>query len=243
MNLWLLNALIIESLALLGMVGAVKTRRTVLAFALGFNSMLPVTLNYLLHFPPFTTRDLLSLFMVILYLLHMNWLLLFQQRHTAISKLDAHLPAAQKYLLPFLLTNTAGWGYCLPFYFAARRGGPLNALDWSALVLYLLGTVLHFGSDYQKYRFKIRPNSRGKLLTSGFWRFSRHPNYFGDFLIYLSFALLGGHLGGWLAPVLNLLQYLGDAIPKNEQWAAERYGEAWQRYKNQTPMFFPFFKK
>ncbi len=62
--------------------------------------------------------------------------------------------------------------------------------------MYGIGTLVHFGSDYQKQRFKARPESKGKLLKTGFWALCRHPNYFGDFLIYIAFALIGrAHMG------------------------------------------------
>jgi protein-S-isoprenylcysteine O-methyltransferase Ste14 len=69
---------------------------------------------------------------------------------------------------------------------------------------------------------------------------SRHPNYFGDFLIYVSFALLGGSVWGWVAPLAILLQYAFDAIPKSERWAAERYGSEWEAYTQRTKAFVPF---
>ena len=82
--------------------------------------------------------------------------------------------------------------------------------------MYGIGTLVHFGSDYQKQRFKARPEFQGKLLKTGFWALCCHPNYFGDFLIYIAFALISGNLWAWVAPVLNFLQYRFDAIPKSE---------------------------
>ena len=90
---------------------------------------------------------------------------------------------------PFVLANTAGWAYCLPFYFAVGNVTPLGAVDFAAVGVYLLGTFVHFGADYQKRRFKLNPDSSGRLLDTGFWSISRHPNYFGDFIIYVSFAI------------------------------------------------------
>ena len=241
MNLWLWTALVIEGMAVVGTIGVVMTKRLGFAFAAGFNTMLLVTLIYLFTAPVFGFRQVIILVMVIIYLLHMNWLLIFQQQHTAVAKVDVYLSPGQKFGLPIFLTNIVGWGYCLPFYFAARRTDPFGWLDLAALGIYLIGTVIHFGSDYQKMRFKKRPDARGKLLDSGFWALCRHPNYFGDFLIYVAFGLIGGNLWGWISPLLNLLQYLFDAIPKNEQWAAQRYGKAWNTYVRRTRKFIPYF--
>ncbi|HHS98368.1 MAG TPA: DUF1295 domain-containing protein [Chloroflexi bacterium] len=240
MNLWLLVAILIEGMGILGVLAVWRTQRTDGAFVVGFNTMLLVTGVYVWRAGPLDPRKIALLVMVVVYLLHMNSLLLFQRRQTALPKLDTHLPPFQKYILPFMLTNAVGWGYCLPFYFAARRTGPLNWLDYAAFGVYVVGTVIHIGSDYQKARFKARPDTKGKLLDTGFWALCRHPNYFGDFLTYIAFALIGGSVWGWISPLLNFLQYLFDAIPKNEKWAAARYGEAWERYVRRTRKFIPF---
>lgn len=78
------------------------------------------------------------------------------------------------------------------------------------------------------------------MLNSGFWGLARHPNYFGDFLIFVSFGLLAGNLFGLIAPLTNLVQYFADAIPKSEKMAEKRYGEVWRNYKRQVKCFIPF---
>jgi steroid 5-alpha reductase family enzyme len=184
-------------------------------------------------------RAMLVVAMVAGYLLRMNWILFVWSPQTAVSKLDEHTPVAQKLFLPFILANTVGWAYCLPLYYATWNSEPLGVTDAVAVGVYVFGTVLHFGSDYQKRRFKLRPEMKGKLLDTGFWSLCRHPNYLGDFLIYVSFAVVGGSVWGWIGPLLNLLQYAFDAIPKNERWAAQRYGPAWEAYKARTSAFIP----
>ncbi|RMI20986.1 MAG: DUF1295 domain-containing protein [Calditrichaeota bacterium] len=240
MNVWVVNAVIIEAMAGIGVLSAVITRRLQPVFAVGFNTMLPVAGVYLWNAPPLNTRKILLLAMLIMYLMHMNWLLLRHSRHTAISRLEQKLPPSQKYALPFILTNTAGWGYCLPFYFAAQRTEPLGWGDYLAVGIFALGFVTHVTSEYQKRKFKARPDARGKILDTGLWSLCRHPNYLGDFLIYVSFATIGGRLWGWVSPLLNFLQYLFDAIPKNEAWMAERYGKLWDEYARRTKKLIPF---
>ena len=158
-------------------------------------------------------------------------------RDTAMSKLDRHLSPVEKFVLPFVMTNAAGWLYCLPFYFIGMRAGPPDWRDALALTVYTLGTVIHFGADLQKRRFKANPEMRGRLLDKGLWRYSRHPNYFGDFLIYVSWALLAANPWAWISPATNLAQYAFDAIPKNEKWAAQHYGRAWSIYSARTSRF------
>ena len=52
--------------------------------------------------------------------------------------------------------------------------------------------------------------------------------------------MIGHSVWGWVAPLLNVLQYVFDAIPKNEQWAAERYGAAWESYRARVKAFVPY---
>ena len=240
MSMWILNAILIEAMAIIGIVGILVTRRTNIAFAAGFNTMLLVTGVYVLKSPPLNARQIIILVMVLIYLGHMNWLLLFQNKHTAIAKLDTKLLPFQKYLLPIMLTNIVGWGYCLPFYFGAQKVTTLGLADGIAILVYVVGTIVHFGSDYQKQRFKARAGAKGKLLETGFWALCRHPNYLGDFLVYIAFALMGGSVWGWVAPVLNFVQYRFDAIPKSERWAEEHYGTQWKEYSKRVKMLIPY---
>jgi steroid 5-alpha reductase family enzyme len=236
---WILIAIVIEGVALVSVLAILATRRTHFAFVAGFNTMALVTAIYVwnggLH-----PRALIVVAMVVVYLARMNWVLVVWSGSTALAKLDERTPFFQKLVFAFVLANATGWGYCLPFYFATRHGEPLALADGIAIGLYVVGTVFHFGGDYQKRRFKLHEGGRGKLLDTGFWALCRHPNYFGDFLIYISFAVVGGSIWGWVAPLLNLVQYAFDAIPKNERWAAGRYGPAWEAYRATTKAFVPF---
>jgi steroid 5-alpha reductase family enzyme len=240
MNLWIVVAVVIESMACLGILGILVEKNTRPAFLAGFNTMLLVTGTYVLYSPQLNARAIAVLAMVAVYLVRMNWLLLAWQKYTAVPKLNRKLSASEKYFLSFILANIVGWGYCLPFYFAVMQKKPLDTSDLFAFAVYVAGTIIHFGSDYQKQRFKRSLGSKGKLLKTGFWALCRHPNYFGDFLIYVAFGLIGHSIWGWISPLLNLLQYLFDAIPKNEKWAAERYGNDWQEYAGRTKRLIPY---
>jgi len=236
--MWFVILIAIAGMTLLGILSVLATRRTYLAFLLGFNTMALVTAIYI-RYGLVNPRTVIVALLLGIYLVRMNWVLLRWTGGTALGKLDrASLP--MKILIPVVLTNTAGWAYCLPFFFATRNPAPLGAADYAALAVYIVGTVFHFGGDLQKQRFKADPANRGRVLDTGLWSLCRHPNYFGDFLIYVSFALIGGHAWAWIAPLLNLLQYASDAIPKNERWARRTYGEAWAEYKDRTKVFIPF---
>jgi steroid 5-alpha reductase family enzyme len=105
-----------------------------------------------------------------------------------------------------------------------------------AVSINIAGTMFHFASDMQKY-IQLRLNP-GQLITNGFWELSRSPNYFGEFLIYGSFALLSMH---WL-PFLAFGVLIGAAwIPymRRKEQSLSRYPE-FQAYKARTRSFLPF---
>jgi len=237
---WIVLMVTIELMAIGGVIGALVTKNLRAPFLFGFNTLLPVTAVYCWYGDGSTLRQALLLILVSVYLLRMNVVLTAWYSSTAAVKLKDTLPPAQLYTLPIILANVFGWLYCLPFNWAASRSGALSWIDLSALIVYVLGTVLHLGSDYQKRRFKQQPGTRGRILDTGFWRYSRHPNYLGDLLIYCAFGIMAGNLWGLVAPLANLAQYAGDAIPKGEKMAAERYGQAWSDYKRRTRCLVPF---
>ncbi|MDH3648832.1 MAG: DUF1295 domain-containing protein [Saprospiraceae bacterium] len=70
-------------------------------------------------------------------------------------------------------------------------------MDYVALLIWIIGFVFETGGDYQLARFKAQPQNKGRLLTSGFWRFTRHPNYFGDAACWWAFGLFGVAAGYW----------------------------------------------
>jgi len=242
MNRWALIAIVIEAMAFLAWAAAAVTRELKFAFLFGFNAMLPVAILHLAAPGSLTPRAAIAAALV-LYLLNMNVVILLWSRDTAMAKLDRHLDRIERHLLPVVMANAAGWLYALPFAFIARRSGPLGLPDGLALAVYALGTRIHFAADLQKRRFKARPGTQGRVLDQGLWRYSRHPNYFGDFLIYVAWALLAADPWAWLSPAANLAQYLFDAMPKSERWAADRYGSAWRAYAARTSRFIPWLRR
>ena len=79
----------------------------------------------------------------------------------------------------------------LPPLLGAQLGTKeLGLLDYLALGLWLIGFIFEAGSDLQLARFKGNPDNKGKLLSTGFWTYTRHPNYFGDSACWWAYGLL-----------------------------------------------------
>lgn len=82
---------------------------------------------------------------------------------------------------------------------------PPGILDLLAVTLWLTGFVFEAGGDYQLTSFKADPKNEGKVMDRGLWRYTRHPNYFGDACIWWAFYLFALSAGGWwtiYAPLL-----------------------------------------
>lgn len=121
-------------------------------------------------------------------------------------------------------------------------------LSWLSIVgtwVWLLGFALEAGGDFQLSKFKAEPTNKGKLLTSGFWSLTRHPNYFGDALQWWGFGLFAVAVGDWtgvmslIGPIvmtLFIVKVSGVALlEKNLKVTKPGYEE----YVSSTPAFFP----
>ncbi len=136
----------------------------------------------------------------------------------------------------------------LPFLFAAFNPNPLMLIEYAGLTLSFLSLCGETLADWQMKQFKSEPANRGKVCQSGLWRFSRHPNYFFEALIWVGFALFAlGSPHGWIALIcpLMMLYFLlkVTGIPLTEEYAIKSKGEAYREYQRTTNAFIPWFRK
>jgi len=90
----------------------------------------------------------------------------------------------------FMLQGTLAWLISAPLLGAQMGHNPLGWLDALAVVVWIVGFAFEAGGDLQLALFKMRRRRPGELLTTGFWRFTRHPNYFGDACCWWAYGLL-----------------------------------------------------
>lgn len=139
------------------------------------------------------------------------------------------------------------WVISTPVVAAQVSGFPaiLTPLDMLGAVIWAVGWLFETIGDWQLTRFKADPANKGKLLTTGLWKYTRHPNYFGDATawwgLYL-IALAGGF--GWtvFAPVLMtylLMKVSGVALLERTMQVKPGY----EAYTRRTNAFFPWFPK
>jgi steroid 5-alpha reductase family enzyme len=118
----------------------------------------------------------------------------------------------------------------------------LNWLDFLGIFIWLIGFTFEAGGDYQLSRFKADPANQGKLLTTGFWSVTRHPNYFGDAVQWWAFYFLAFVSGAWwtiLSPLIMtyLLRNISGVALLEKTLKDSKPGYA--EYIANTPAFFP----
>lgn len=137
----------------------------------------------------------------------------------------------------------------LPFLMACLDDRfPLGILEKVGAAIWLAGIAGEALADAQLESFKKNPANKGKTCRAGLWNYSRHPNYFFEWVIWLGFAIfaLASPLGwlGLLSPALILYFLLGlTGIPATEAQALRSRGEEYREYQKTTSAFIPWFPR
>lgn len=134
--------------------------------------------------------------------------------------------------------------FALPL-FAAVQGGPLGAIAGVGVLVWAISVVGETVADRQLARFRGEASNRGLVCEVGLWRYSRHPNYFFEWLHWWAYVLIsGGALLSWVGPVAMLLfLFRLTGIPHTEAQALRSRGDAYRRYQHTTSIFIPWFRR
>lgn len=156
--------------------------------------------------------------------------------------------ASMGFLVFFLLQAGFIWLLSLPFWAVAQNIQPKLLAVIIAVAIALFALWGEATSDKQLAAFRQNPTNKGLACRVGWWRYSRHPNYFFEWLHWFAYPLLGW--GGeyqdwlWLAPVIMFcFLYFVTGIPFTEQQALRSRGGDYRNYQRTTAMFFPWFPK
>lgn len=148
--------------------------------------------------------------------------------------------------LVFVLQAFLAWFISLPLNFALQSTTSLNALDWLGFSLWLMGMSFQVTGDAQLKQFKSKPENKGKILDQGVWRYTRHPNYFGESCIWLGYGMIAVAAGFWWSMISSIFMiYLlikVTGVKLLEADIAERR-PGYKTYTLKTNAFFPWFPK
>ena len=178
-----------------------------------------------------------------LYITWRHWGHPEDHRYQAIrARNEPHFALKSLYLV-FGLQALLAWLVSLPLMAAVTSPVPWNALDAIGVALFLLGLVIETLSDRQLARFKADPGNRGRVMKQGLWRYSRHPNYFGEFCVWWGLWLVALAAGAWwtiVSPLLMTVLLLKvSGVTLLEKDIGERR-PAYREYIARTNAFFPW---
>jgi len=151
------------------------------------------------------------------------------------------------FLQVFFLQGVLMWIISAPLSAAQMSGFPaiLTPLDFSGASLLTLGLIFESVGDFQLARFKMNPINKGKLLTTGLWKYTRHPNYFGEAVLWWGFYIIALGAGSWwtiCSPILMtylLMKVSGVAMLERTL----KFKPGYEEYMKRTNAFLPWFPK
>ena len=146
----------------------------------------------------------------------------------------------------FLLQAVLGWVVSLPLLAGAASARPLNAWDYAGAAVAAFGIVFEAVADAQLARFRADPARQGQVMQQGLWRWSRHPNYFGEACVWWGLGLMALASGGWgatwalVSPLLMTVLLLRvSGVSLLEKDIVERR-PAYRDYIRRTSAFVPW---
>lgn len=151
----------------------------------------------------------------------------------------------------WILQTLSVWIIMLPSIYVLSSEFPkkLSLVMYLGALFWLAGLIIETIADHQKYFFKINPKNQDMWIEAGLWKYSRHPNYFGEMLCWWGiFMLSTPFLSGWtwllaIGPVyITSLLLFVSGIPPLEKKYDEKYkdNQAYQSYKKRTNIIIPF---
>ncbi len=147
----------------------------------------------------------------------------------------------------FLLQGILMWLISAPLLGAQfYTGNELGILDFTGVAIWIIGFIFEAGGDIQLARFKENPANKGKVLNTGFWHYTRHPNYFGDAAVWFGYGLICISAGSYW-PVLGsvlmtalIIKVSGVALLEKTLNTTK---PGYQEYVRRTSAFIPWFPR
>ncbi len=124
----------------------------------------------------------------------------------------------------------------------------MGVIGWIGLAIWVFGFGFEVLADHQKTKFKANPANEGKFITGGLWDVSRHPNYFGEVMLWIGISVMavpvmsGLQYVSLVSPIFGfLLIYYVSGVPMLERKSDKKWGNSsdYKEYKRNTPIFFP----
>ncbi|BCS34342.1 membrane protein [Luteitalea sp. TBR-22] len=213
----------------------------------------PVAIGYAWLAGGWPARDLLLVALVAAWSLRLAWHLYVRvsaehpHEDSRYAALRAHWGTAAnaKMLGFFQVQAVAALILSVPFALVALNPTPGFApLEWVGVAVTLIGLAGEATADAQLARFRANPANKGRVCQDGLWAWSRHPNYFFEWIIWCGFGIFAlGSPQGWLGlhviPLMFYVMRYGTGVPYAEASSLRSRGDAYREYQRTTNTFIP----
>lgn len=253
LNSWLTALTVLGAFALIGWIISLLRKDVSIVDSMWSLMFFIATATYVLMAdPPGPRTALLTILVAIwavrlaVYITWRNWGEEEDCRYQKIRANNSPNFEFKSLYIVFGLQAALAWVISIPLLVAVHGDSPMGYLDGAGALLWLIGFTFEAVGDFQLAKFKSDPASKGRVLQTGLWRFTRHPNYFGEFCIWWGFYLMALSSGGWwsiISPLLMtflLLRVSGVAmLEKDIAKRRPKYAD----YIRRTNAFFPGLPK
>ena len=199
-----------------------------------------------------STRATLILVLVTIWALRLfahltlrNWGAPEDERYVEMRKNNQPYFWLKSIYIIFGLQAVLAWTISASLYGAIISNMPLNIVDYIGMSLFVFGLFWEGVSDWQLMQFKQDATNKGKVLNTGLWRYTRHPNYFGECCLWWGFYLIALAGGAWWAIIspalITILLLKVSGVSLLENTISERRPD-YAKYKKTTNAFLPWFK-
>jgi steroid 5-alpha reductase family enzyme len=243
--------LLLSSLTLLWLVSVVRRDASIIDPFWGVGFVMVAWMAWLLNSPSSVGVFLLAVLTTLwglrlsFFLLWRNWSHGEDRRYAAMRESHGRRFWWVSLFTVFLLQGVILWFVALPIQMAAVKNSPdrLAGLMALGVVLWAIGFLFETIGDWQLARFKKHPENVGRVMDRGLWRFTRHPNYFGDCCVWWGLYLIAAAYGaGWTigSPLLmTVLLMKVSGVTLLERTITERRPD-YAAYQARTNAFFPW---
>jgi steroid 5-alpha reductase family enzyme len=206
----------------------------------------------LVRSPAISTAKWIIFCMVVLWALRIGGYLFIRIRATGKDKrFDKIRGNFKKFLGFWLLQALTVWVVMLGvLVFYSEGTKPIGSFMVAGMVVWFTGLLIEALADMQKFKFMQNKKNAGKWIQSGLWKYSRHPNYFGEILVWFGIYIfvVSGLQGGtqfiaMISPLfISFMLLFVSGVPLLEKSADARWGKDknYQKYKNSTSVIIPF---
>jgi len=125
-------------------------------------------------------------------------------------------------------------------FMAAHNTSKAGAEIYIGLAFFFAGSYINTGSEMMRKKWKANPANKGKLYGEGFFKYSMHPNYFGDLTLFSGYALVTGNPFAFIIPVIMFCIFAFVNMPMLDKHMADHYKGQFEDYAARTKKLIPF---